>query len=89
MKDFFRKKMEEACPKYSKEYEARRTYEKAVSMLEVKEPWYASLVKEITKNIPEGMEYGKDYKLKVEYSEPECNSKSKFHMSAKINIVKK
>lgn len=38
MKDFFKKKMEEAYPKYSKEYEARRTYEKAVSMLKVKEP---------------------------------------------------
>ena len=78
MKDFFRKKMEEAYPKYSKEYEAKRMYE-TVSILEEKKPWYVNLAKEITQNISEDMKYGKDYKIKFG---TKINSKGELCMSA-------
>lgn len=79
MKDFFKKKMEETYPKYSKEYETKRMYEKSVSMLEEKNPCYVDLAKKITKNIPKDMEYGKDYKIKFE---PKTNSKGELYISA-------
>ena len=79
MKDFFKKKMEAAYPKYSKEYETKRMYKKSVSMFEEKNPCYVDLAKEITKNIPKDMEYGKDYKIKFE---PRINSKGELYMSA-------
>lgn len=78
MKDFFKKKMEAAYPKYSKEYETKKCMKNLYQCLK-KKTWYASLAKEITKNIPEGMEYGKDYKIKFE---PKINSKEELYMSA-------
>lgn len=89
MKEFFKKKMEEAYPKYSKEekeekYLFKIDKTKCYPSLETIVQDLAKIVSRKEKEINEKIKCtGLELEIKTEISEPEFNSKGELHISSK------
>lgn len=92
MKEFFKKKLEEAYPKYSDFEEKQRFNERIDKTMLARAtyiPFFKKISEDISSCIPKDWEYGKDYKVEWEYSDLEFSEDGKFELTAKLKINSK
>ena len=92
MKEFFKKKMEEAYPKYSdfeEKYRVSQRIDRKVLAHATYMPFYEEISEDIRSRIPKGWEYGKDYIVEWEASDLEFSEDRKFRLTAKLKINSK